>query len=37
VPNPVDTPGLPTEWALAHLSDLHLTDPLVGSGAPLRV
>lgn len=37
MPNPVDTPGLPTEWALAHLSDLHLTDPLVGSSASLRV
>lgn len=36
MPSPVDTAGLPTEWALAHLSDLHLTDPLLGSGAPLR-
>lgn len=24
-----------TEWALAHLSDLHLTDPLAGPGTPL--
>ena len=35
--SPAATTDLPTEWALAHLSDLHLTDPLVGSGAPLRV
>ncbi len=34
--SPAATTDLPTEWALAHLSDLHLTDPLVRSGVPLR-
>jgi 3',5'-cyclic AMP phosphodiesterase CpdA len=36
VPSPAATADPPTEWALAHLSDLHLTDPLAGSGLPLR-
>ncbi|WP_372716013.1 metallophosphoesterase [Immundisolibacter sp.] len=26
----------PTTWSLAHLSDLHLTDPLAGAGVRLR-
>lgn len=34
-PNPADAP--PTEWALAHLSDLHLTDPLADADTPLAI
>ena len=34
-PSPADAP--PSEWALAHLSDLHLTDPLADADAPLAL
>lgn len=34
-PKPTDDP--PSEWALAHLSDLHLTDPLADADAPLAI
>lgn len=37
MPSPVATIAPSTEWALAHLSDLHLTDPLAASDRPLSV
>ncbi len=36
MPSPAATASLPAAWALAHLSDLHLTDPLADADAPLR-